>query len=73
MRLKLVLHQSIAIHTFVVFVLHWRVTRFTLRIVSVSIWLLTALVIGVCSRGRQGYYGDTGYCEYGTVLCRPRI
>jgi len=52
---------SIALHTFFVLILRWRVSRKTLRIVVAGIWCLTALIVGVCNRGQKHYYGDTGY------------
>lgn len=65
---------SIAIHTFVVLVLHWRVTRFTLRIVVAGIWLITVLIVVICGRGRAGYYGDTGYwCWITEEHCTERV
>ncbi|KAJ3564915.1 hypothetical protein NP233_g7981 [Leucocoprinus birnbaumii] len=65
---------SIAVHTFVVLVLHWRVTRLTLRIVVGSIWVITAIIIVACGRGRSGYYGDTGYwCWITEEHCPERV
>ncbi|KAJ3569371.1 hypothetical protein NP233_g5100 [Leucocoprinus birnbaumii] len=53
--------KGIAIHTFVVLILGWKVTRLALRWAVVAIWVFTAVIVLACSRVRSNYYGQAGY------------
>ncbi|PPQ98708.1 hypothetical protein CVT24_003416 [Panaeolus cyanescens] len=53
----------IAIHTFVVLVLRWRVSRLASALMVAAIWVCMAIIIGVPNivHRNQSYYGKAGY------------
>lgn len=57
--------QMIAIHTFVVLVLRWRVSRLASALMVFAIWVSVAIIVGIPNIVHRNatYYGVAGYCE----------
>jgi hypothetical protein len=57
--------QAIAVHTFCVLVLRWRAPKYISKLVVLSIWGFTALVVGVpySFHRNEWFYGEAGYCK----------
>ena len=56
--------KAIAIHTFVILVLRKGIKKHTSKYVVLSIWIFTALVMGVpyAVHRNEQYYGKNGFC-----------
>lgn len=58
--------QAIAVHTFCVLVLRWKGPDYVSKLVVLTIWGFTALVIAIpysVHRNERRYYGEAGYCK----------